>query len=76
MTEIANNQIVPGVLKGLNDQIQQAATAAKMADPHHRDFVLTSLTLNSTELTSVVCPTRTGTAHDEPAPMICAASAG
>jgi len=59
MTEIANNQIVPGVLKGLNDQVQQAATSAKTADPQHRDFVLTSLTLTSTELTFVVCPTGT-----------------
>jgi len=60
MTEIANNQIVPTVVQGLNDQIQQAATAAKTADPQHRDFVLTSFTLNSTEVAFVICPTGTG----------------
>jgi len=59
MTEIANNQIVPGVLQGLNDQVLKAAAAAKTADPQHRDFVLTSLTLTSTELTFVICPTGT-----------------
>src|SRR5262249_26240961 len=60
MTEIANNQIVPTVVQGLNDQIQQTATAAKTADPQHRDFVLTSFTLNSTEVAFVICPTGTG----------------
>jgi hypothetical protein len=60
MTEIANNQIVPTVVQGLNDQIQQAATAAKTADPQHREFVLTSFTLNSTEVAFVICPTGTG----------------
>jgi hypothetical protein len=60
MTEIANNQIVPTVVQGLNDQIQQAATAAKTADPQHRDFVLTSFTLDSTEVAFVICPTGTG----------------
>ena len=60
MTEIANNQIVPSVVQGLNDQIQQAATAAKTADPQHRDFVLTSFTLDSNEVAFLICPTGTG----------------
>jgi hypothetical protein len=60
LTEIANNQIVPAVLQGLNDEIQQVAAAAKVADPQHRDFVLTSFTLTSIEVTFVVCPMGTG----------------
>jgi hypothetical protein len=61
MTEIANNQIIPGVLNGLNGQVQQAATSAQAADPHHREFVLTSLTLTSMDLTFVICPLSTAT---------------
>jgi hypothetical protein len=60
MTEIANNQIVPALLQGLNDRIQQTASSAKAADPQHRDFVLTSLTLTSIEVTFIICPRGTG----------------
>lgn len=60
MTEIANNQIIPGILSGLNGQVQQAATSAQTADPQNREFVLTSLTLTSNDLTFVICPRGTG----------------
>lgn len=67
LTEIANNQIVPAVLQGLNDEIQQVAAATKTADPQHRDFVLTSFTLNSIDVTFVVCPMGTGGTPRPPA---------
>jgi hypothetical protein len=61
MTEIANNQIVPGVQKGINDRIQEAEASAKAGDhPLHRDYLLTSFDLTDSEVTFMVCPTTPG----------------
>jgi hypothetical protein len=57
MTEIADNQVAPGVAKGLIDQVQQLATSAQAGDnPQHRPFALTSLVLTRDEITFTLCP--------------------
>lgn len=56
MTEIVNNQLVPGIAQPLISQVQELASSAQMSDPQHRNFVLTSLTLTSDGITFTVCP--------------------
>ena len=43
MTEIVNNQLVPGISAPLADQVEQFRKAAQENDPLHRIFVLSSL---------------------------------
>lgn len=60
MQHIVDNELVPGVLKAFNDNVNGVITAAEKADRMHRHFELTAFTLNGDGVQFTVCPTTPG----------------
>jgi hypothetical protein len=56
VTQIVVTQSIPNCKDALDNLVGNTAAAAKVSDPQHRDFVLTSFVLTADGLSYTVCP--------------------